>query len=79
MCFWLPAISPSSFFLAGSLTAIADQSCMLELLAADCAAAIRVSSVPAGTGSGRKPRTERWSSMTAMVSFHGPAGGNAEP
>jgi hypothetical protein len=45
--------------LAGSVTVIADQNCMLELVAADCAAAIRVSRVPAGTGSGRKPRTER--------------------
>jgi hypothetical protein len=49
------------------------------LVAADDAAAIRVSSVPGGTGSGRKSRTERWSSMVAMVSFHGPAGGMAAP
>ena len=34
-------------------------SCMFELVAADWAAAIRVSRVPDGTGSGRKPRTER--------------------
>ena len=53
MCFWLPAISASTFFLAGSLTAITDVHCMLELVAADWAAATMVSRVPAGTGSGR--------------------------
>ena len=52
MCFWSPAISASTFFLAGSVTAMADHHCMLELVAADCAAAISVSSVPGGTGSG---------------------------
>jgi len=79
MCFWLPAISASTLRLAGSVTAMADHSCMLELVAADWAAAIRVSRVPDGTGSDRKPRTERWSSRVAMVSFHGPAGGMAAP
>ena len=61
------------------MEAIADHNCMLELVAADWAAAIRVSRVPGGTGSGRKPRTERWSSRVAMVSFHGPTDGMAAP
>ena len=52
MCFWPPAISASTFFLAGSVTATADHHCMLELVAADWAAAIMLSSAPAGTGSG---------------------------
>jgi hypothetical protein len=52
MCFWLPVISASTFLVAGSLIAMADHHCMLELVAADCAAAISISSVPAGTGSG---------------------------
>ena len=38
-----------------------------------------VSSVPAGRASGRSPRTERWSSIPAMVAFQGPAAGAAAP
>ncbi len=45
-------VSASTFFLAGSVTATADHHCMLELVAADWAAAIMLSSAPAGTGSG---------------------------
>ena len=52
MCFWLPAISASFFFFSGSVMATTEVHCMFELVAADWAAAIIVSSVPAGTGSG---------------------------
>jgi hypothetical protein len=52
ICFWPPAISASTFFFAGSVMATADHHCMFELVAADCAAAISVSTVPAGSGSG---------------------------
>jgi hypothetical protein len=52
MCFCPPAIWASSARLAGSVTSTTDQVCKFELVAADCAAAIIVASVPAGTGSG---------------------------
>ena len=52
ICFWPPAISASAFFFSGSVIATADHHCMFELVAADCAAAINVSSAPGGSGSG---------------------------
>jgi len=44
--------------VSGLVTAIIDHICMLELVAADCAAAASVSSVPAGKGSGRNARID---------------------
>ena len=59
MCFWLFAMRANSARVAGSLTATTDQVCRLELVAADWAAAISVSKVPAGSGSDLNPRTDR--------------------
>jgi len=53
ICFWLAASRARVAFLSVSVTAITDQVWRLELVAADCAAATRVSSVPDGNGSGR--------------------------
>ena len=51
MCFWLFDSRANSAFFAGSVTAMTDQVCRLDEVAADCAAAISVSSVPSGRAS----------------------------
>ncbi len=77
ICFWLPAMAASSARTSGRSTATTDQVCRLDEVAADCAAATSASSVPSGSGSGLKLRTERCDSSSASVSFHGPALGSA--
>lgn len=45
--------------------------CMLLDVEARTPVAIRVSTTPEGSGSGRKDRIERWFEIVAMVSFMG--------
>jgi hypothetical protein len=65
-----PASSASRARLARSATATTLHNCRFDDVAADCAAATSVSTVPGGKASGRYARTERWPSNAAIVSFH---------
>jgi len=77
MCFWLLASAAKVLLAAESVTATTDQLCRFELVAANCAAATSVSSVPSGSESGRYPRIDRCDSSRSICSFQGPAAGTA--
>ena len=50
---WLPAIAARRARRPGSVTDTTDHACKLDDVAADCAAATSISSVPGGGASGR--------------------------